>query len=84
MIKVIIEFELVYPYKISMSTLAEFCFVWDCLLMSGGTNRMKAIISMPGKVFKKIFGTNPREKEYPIPRGMEKFISKVVVSDIIV
>ena len=59
MIKVIIELELVFPYKISMGILVEFCCLWDCLILSGGTNRAKAIVSMPSIHFKKIFGENP-------------------------
>ena len=82
MIKVIIKLELVFPYKISMGILVEFCNLWDCLLISGGTNKIDAIISMSGIHFKKIFKQNPREKEFPIPSGMEKFISKLVVKNI--
>ncbi len=84
MIKVIIELELVFSYRLSLGTLVEFCNLWDSTLLYGGTKKLKAIISMPGIHFKKIFGTNPREKEYPVPSGMEKFISKLVVKDILI
>ncbi len=82
MIKVRMKLELVFPYKLSMAILVEFCNLWDCHLISGGTKKLKAVISMPGVHFKKIFGENPREKEYPVPNGMEKFISKLVVKKI--
>ena len=84
MIKVIIELELVFPYKLSMGTLVEFCCLWDSTLLHGGTKKLRAIISMPGVHFKQIFGVNPREKEYSIPHGMEKFISKIKVKDILI
>jgi hypothetical protein len=72
-IKALIELELVYPYKKSMATLADFCTLWECGLLGGGTNRAIAKISMPSKHFKKIFGMNPSIKDYDIPRGAEKF-----------
>jgi len=84
MIRVVMEMELVYPYKRSMPILVEFCYLWDCTIMKGSTKRIKAIISMPSHHFKKIFGTNPKEKEYPIPRGMERFIDKIKVKKILV
>ena len=84
MIKVIMELELVFPYRLSMGVLVEFCYLWDTLLVKGGTKKLKSIISMPGHHFKKIFGTNPREREFSIPSGMEKFISKITVKKILI
>ena len=84
MIRVIIEVELVFPYKISMGVLVEFCSLWNCTLLGGGTNRLKAMFSMPGNFFKRIFGVNPREKEYAVPKGMEYFISELKVKDILI
>ena len=84
MIKVTIELELVHPYKISMDTLVEFCSLWDSRIFSGGTQKRKAIISMPAHHFKVIFGTNPREKKYDVPSGTEKFIDALKVKEIIV
>jgi len=84
MIKVILELELVYPYKLSLNTLLDFCSLWGCMICFGGTRKAKPVISMPAKHFKTIFGQNPREKEYPVPRGMEKYIYKVIVKDIII
>lgn len=84
MIKVIMELELVYPYKISMDVLVEFCSLWESRIFSGGTQRRKAIISMPAHHFKVIFGTNPREKTYSVPSGAEHFIEALKVKDIIV
>jgi len=81
-IRVIIELELVFPYKISMGILVEFCRVWDSRIIEGGTKNIKAIISMPATHFKKIFGTNPREKEFLIPSGMGHFVSNLKVKDI--
>ena len=84
MIKVIITLELVFPYKISMATLVEFCYLWDSTILYGGTKRLKAIISMPGIHFKKIFGQNPREKSYPVPSGMGYFIDNLRVKNIFI
>jgi len=38
---------------------------------------------MPSHHFKKIFGRNPVVREYEVPKGMEKFISKFTVKKII-
>lgn len=83
MIKAIIELELVFPYKISMGILVEFCYLWDSHLISGGTKKLEARISMPSHHFKKIFGRNPAKREYPVPKGMEKFISKFTVKKVL-
>ena len=83
MTKAVIELELVYPYKRSMGTLVEFCYLWDCHIINGGTQRLKAMISMPSKYFKQIFGRSPTTREYSVPRGMEKFISKMTVKKVL-
>ena len=82
MIKAVIELELVYPYRRSMGILIEFCILWDCHIISGGTRKLKAVISMPSHQFKKIFKRNPTVREYAIPSGMEKFVSKFTVKRI--
>jgi hypothetical protein len=82
-IRAIIRFQLVFPYKLAMWTLVEFCRLWDCTLVSGGTKKLNATISMPANYFKKIFGENPRKQEYPIPSGMEHFIESVEVKKVL-
>jgi hypothetical protein len=84
MIRVVMELELVYPYRMSMDVLLEFCSVWESRISSGGTMKRKAIIDMPARHFKAIFGTNPREKKYSVPRGAEHFIEALEVKDIII
>ena len=84
MIKVIIELELVFPYKVSMATLADFCHIWGSTVWDGGTNKLKAVISIPGRHFKTIFGQNPREQAYPVPSGTGHFISALKVKEIVV
>ena len=84
MIRVLIELEIVFPYKKSINILSEFCNLWDCGLLEGGTNRPDALISMPSGKFKKMFGTNPRIGEYNIPTGAEHFIKKWNVKEIII
>lgn len=84
MIRVVIELALVFPYKLSMDTLIEFCSLWDSRIFSGGSCKRIAVIAMPSHHFKKIFGTNPREKEYPVPTGAEHFIETLQVKDIII
>ena len=83
MIKIILDMELVYPYSDSLTVLIDFCAIWDSALLFGGTYLAKAQISMPLTYFKKIFHENPQLKEYSIPSGMEKFVSKIRVSKII-
>ena len=84
MIKVLLELQLIYPYKRSMDTLAAFCCLWDCGILGGGTNSLRAKISMPSIHFKKIFGTNPKVGNYNVPNGMEYFINNVKVKKIII
>ena len=84
MIRVVIELNLLFPYKMSMDVLLEFCSLWDCRIFYGGTKRRKAIISMPANHFKTIFGTNPREQKYQVPSGTEHFIESLQVKDIII
>jgi hypothetical protein len=84
MIRVVMELELVHPYKISMDVLVEFCSLWESRIFSGGSQRRIATIEIPGNHFKHIFGTNPREKKYNVPSGMGHFISALKVKDIIV
>ena len=77
------ELELIFPYRLSMHTLVEFCSLWDCRIISGGTLRRKAIMAMPAHHFKVIFGTNPKEKVYEVPRGTKHFIEALRVKKII-
>jgi len=84
MIRVVLELSLIFPYKISMATLVEFCSLWRSRILSAGTQRRIALIVIPAKYFKTIFGENPREKEYPVPDGMEYFIETLKVKDIII
>ena len=84
MIRAIIELDLVYPYKISLSTLVEFCRLWDSIVLYGGSHRLKAIISMPSRHFRTIFGVNPQVKKYSVPSGVEKFIEALKVKVILV
>lgn len=83
MIKVIIEFELVYPFYISLYTLIDFCSLIDASVLYGGSHKAISIISMPINHFKRIFKTNPQIKEYNLPSGMEKFINRIKVKRII-
>lgn len=84
MIKVILEFSLVFPYKTSIGVLGEFCSLWESTLLYGGTKKRAAIISMPVKHFKSIFGTNPKEGSYNVPQGMGHFIETVNVTKVLV
>jgi len=82
MIRAIVEMELVYPYSRSLTILIEFCNIWDCHIMEGGTKKLRATIAMPSSKFKKIFKRNPLLREYPVPSGMETFVSKFTVKQI--
>ena len=83
MIKVLIELELVYPYKKSINIFNEFCSIWNCTIVSAGTNKSRASILMPLNKFKKMFRENPQVKKYLIPKGSESFISSWEVKKII-
>lgn len=83
MINVVLEIELVYPYKISLMTLLEFNHLWGCKMISGGTSTMMATISMPVNKFKKIFKENPKVKKYETPANAENFIVSVNVKELL-
>lgn len=83
MIKVIIEFELVYPFSKSLYTLIDFCALIDSVVLYGGSYKSKSVISMPVNHFKRIFKSNPQIKGYNLPSGMEKFVNKVKVKKIV-
>jgi len=82
MISAIIDLELVHPYQYSFNTLLEFCNIWQCVIRAGGTCRSKAQISMPSHLFKQIFGTNPRAREYKTPAKTEHFLESVRVKKV--
>ena len=84
MIRAIIEIELPYPYKKSISVLVDFCTVWGSTILSGGTNRAKAFISMPSNRFKEIFGHNPIVGEYSVPSGAKSFMESLKVKEVMV
>ena len=80
--KVIIELELAYPYRESLGTLNKFNVIWKCVLLGGGTNQEKAIISMPIDSFRQIFDVDPMVGEYEVPRRTEKFLTSLKVQKI--
>ena len=84
MITVRLELYLVYPYKLSMMTLLDFCKIWGCEVRRASTRKSEAIIHMPVRKFKKIFKTNPLGMEYEVPPGMQKFVTRLWVKEIIV
>lgn len=83
-IKVVLEVALVYPYKKSMDTLLDFARIWDSKVIYGSTRKEKLLMFMPKKVFKRMFGGNPRNNiEYDPPINSESFIKSVKVKKII-
>ena len=84
MLRAIIELELKSPYSESINILNEFNKLWGCILLRGGTLKEEAIISIPIKSFKTIFGVNPLVGEYDVPKGTEHFISSLKVIKITV
>lgn len=83
MIIVRIELDIIYPYKLSLMTLIDFCKIWECEIRRASTRRSEVIIHMPVRKFKKIFKTNPLGKEYDVPPGMQKFVNHLWVREII-
>lgn len=66
-----------------MSNLLDFCMVWECALLSGGSNKGKATIAIPANKFKVLFGGNPKVGKYPVPDGAGYFIEGVIVKKVI-
>ena len=83
MIKVILKLNIIYPYRDSFATLLDFCSLWSCNIIQGGSRNKTAKITIPAIKFKKIFGTNPVVREYTVPLGAEHFIASVKVIKII-
>lgn len=83
MIRVFIEYELVYPFSQSLNTLIDFCALNDSFLLFGGSYKSKARVSMPVNQFKRLFKSNPQIREYSIPSGMEKFVKSIKVKKVL-
>ena len=83
MIRVILNIRIIYPYRDSFTTLLDFCNLWNCNIIQGGSRNKKAKINMPAIKFKKIFGTNPKIGEYDVPAGAGHFIESIKVEKII-
>lgn len=82
-INVILEIYMVYSYKKSLSILLEFSNLWGCKVMIASTRKEISILRMPQKVFKKIFGTNPKkELVYAAPSNSGHFIRHLKVKKI--
>ena len=82
MIIVKLKLFLIPPYSKSLNVLWEFCRLWGCGILYGGTRKRKAIISMDSVKFKKIFHTNPQIGKYPVPSGANHFLQSVEVKNI--
>ena len=81
---ILVEITLVFPFNTSAQTFIDFCNVWDCKIISVGTNQEKAIFIIAREKFKKIFHKNPVLGEYEVPSGAEKFIENVHVTKILI
>ena len=79
MVKVIIELELINPYKNSLSILLNFVSIWDGSLLQGGAHDKICIISLFDKQFKSIFGIKPKRGRYKIPKNMTGFATSIKV-----
>ncbi len=82
MIKVVLDINLIYPYNVSLHTLTEFCYLWDTTILSGGTYKIKAVLSMPYKHFKSIFNRNPMVGACDVPSILSKVVESVYVKEI--
>jgi len=83
MIKAILKLKIKHPYRDSFTILLDFCNLWSCNAIQGGSKNKTAKISIPAIKFKKIFGTNPVVGEYAVPLGAEHFIISIKVIKII-
>ncbi len=81
----ILEIDLLFPYNKSSQVLIEFTNTWGFRLLSVGTIKSVARISMDWKKFKQIWGCNPRIGSYDAPDGTQDFMlgaSVVAIEDI--
>ena len=83
MIRTVLKLKIKHPYRDSFATLLDFCNLWSCNVIQGGSRNKTAKIGMPAVKFKKIFGTNPVVGEYAVPLGAEHFIISIKVIKII-
>lgn len=75
----IVKIELVFPYKLSLDTLIQFSNEWGFRLLSFGTRRPDALIAIPKKEFKKIWGSEVAEGDWHVPEGADDFMREVKV-----
>lgn len=83
-IKIILEVKLVYPYKNSLETLLDFASIWSSKVVDGSTRKEKLLMHMPSRVFKRMFGRNPKvDMIYAPPLNSESFLKSIEVKKII-
>ena len=82
MIKILLEFCLVYPYKRSLFIIHDLAFLWGIRILFSSTNREKVLGLMPLRKYKQLFKHNPRIGEIDIPIKMKKFVSQITIRKI--
>jgi hypothetical protein len=73
---------LIRPYHQSVLTVYDLVNIWNFKLIKSGTELNHAIIKMPKRKFKKIFGKEPTVGKWTIPAGTTRFLSSVEVMSI--
>jgi hypothetical protein len=81
-IHAVIDFRLVYPYPQSADLLTQLCNMWSCKIITLSTMKSNAVIMMPWKKFKIIFGCQPRVGKFDAPENTEHFIEALEVKEI--
>ena len=77
--KVILQFNLVRPYKKSVEILHDLVNIWGFELLSSGTDTEIAKIRIQVKDFRKIFRKEPQVGIQNVPEGAASFVAGVSV-----
>ena len=78
----VIDFKLIFPYPQSAEFLVQLCNLWSCKIITLSTKKPHAIIMMPWKKFKIIFGRYPRIDNFDIPANTEHFLEEITVKEV--
>jgi len=82
-IRAITEIYLSPPFTDSLNTIMGMINLWGMKLLRCKSNSNKVRVSIPSKVFKRLFGENPRVKDYDLPKNTNVFMKKIIVVEVI-
>ena len=75
------EIALKFPYKLSLISLEELSSLWGLQIISAGTKKRIAKISIKKATFKQMFKTEPKKGKMLVPDVLSGFIANIQIND---